>query len=557
MILQKAEPESTVTSNAIQGAEWKAMLRAALESLRAHREEVNALNVFPVPDGDTGTNMTLTMQAAWKEIEGLESDHAGEIMRAAAHGAIRGARGNSGVILSQIFRGMADAAGGLPAWDANALAHAFRQGQRAAYQGVMQPVEGTILTIIRAMADASEHAAALSDDIGFLLTTSLSKAREALAQTPEMLPILQEAGVVDAGGAGLVYLLEGVTHAVTGEAMPSASSAPAAQPRLEALPDEWGYDIQFLIYDAQPGEEAIRRRLIDLGGESIVVGRSGRVTKVHVHGENPGPFLAYGASLGLLDDVVVENMTLQTLRRKGIWTEEGPERGAGPVASARTEDFCIPVVAVTAGEGFAEVFRSLGACHIVAGGQTMNPSTDELLQAIARVPEPEVILLPNNKNILMAARQAAELSDKAVYVVESRTLPQGVAVLFAYRPQASAEENAEAMRRALADVHTIEVTEAVRDAAIDGVQVQKGAIIALVDGRLCCTGDDPGQTALQALETFLSEGDYEMVTVYVGQPMAEADARALAQAIEARHPDVEVEVVAGGQPHYHLIISVE
>ena len=557
MILQKAEPESTVTSNAIHGAQWKTLLRAALEHLRAHREAVNALNVFPVPDGDTGANMTLTMQAAWREIEGLESDHAGEIMRAAAHGAIRGARGNSGVILSQIFRGMADAAGGLPAWDVNALAHAFRQGQRAAYQGVMQPVEGTILTIIRAMADAGEHAAALSDDIGFLLTTSLSKAREALAQTPDMLPILREAGVVDAGGAGLVYLLEGVTHAVTGEAPPATPAENASPPRLEALPDQWGYDIQFLVYDASEDEDAIRQKLIEMGGESIVVGRSGRVTKVHVHGENPGPFLTYGASLGPLDDVVVENMTLQTLRRRELRPQGRPGQDAGPAASIQTEDFCIPVVAVTPGEGFAEVFRSLGACHIVAGGQTMNPSTDELLQAVARAPEPEVILLPNNKNILMAARQAAELSDKKVYVVESRTLPQGVAALFAYRPQASAAENADAMRRALTDVRTIEVTEAVRDAAIDGVQVQKGAIIALADGRLCCTGDAPGQTALQALEAVLAEGDYEMVTVYVGQPMAEADARALAQAIEARHPDVEVEVVAGGQPHYHLIISVE
>ncbi|HEY79683.1 MAG TPA: DAK2 domain-containing protein [Caldilineae bacterium] len=541
------------TGQAVRGAELKAMLQAALENLRRHREEVNALNVFPVPDGDTGANMVLTMQAAWKAIEGREQDHAGEIMRAAAHGAIRGARGNSGVILSQIVRGMAEAVGGTPALDADAWARAFRQGQRVAYHGVMQPVEGTILTIIQVIAEASEHAAALSDDIGFLLITSLNKARDALAQTPDLLPILKEAGVVDAGGAGLVYLLEGMTYAVTGEALPAVAPPPTVQPHLESLPDEWGYDIQFLVLDADSDEETIRRELIALGGESIVVGRTGRVAKVHVHGEEPGRFLTYGASLGPLDDIVVENMTLQTLRRKGVELEGI----TAPARSPGEEALCIPVVAVTPGEGFAQVFRSLGACQIVAGGQTMNPSAEAILQAIESISESEAIVLPNNKNILMAARQAAELSEKRVFVVESRTLPQGVAAMFAYRPQSRAEENADLMRQALADVRTIEVTRAVRQAAIHGVHVQEGAIIALSDGRLCCSGDDPLAVAQRALDVALSEDDGEVVTIYFGQPMDAARAQALAQAVEARHPEVAVEVVAGGQPHYHFIISVE
>ncbi|HHB90608.1 MAG TPA: DAK2 domain-containing protein [Anaerolineae bacterium] len=544
----------------IRGMELKGMLAASLENLRAHQEEVNALNVFPVPDGDTGTNMALTMQAAWNAIEGRESDHAGEMMQAAAHGAILGARGNSGVILSQIFRGMADVLAPLASIDAHALARAFRQGQKVAYQGVMQPVEGTILSIIRAIAEASEHAAALSSDIRFLLTSSLAKARETLAQTPDMLPVLREAGVVDAGGAGLVYLLEGMTHALVGEALPAAPTASITPPRLESVPEEWGYDIQFLVYDAPADEATIRQKLIELGGESIVVGKSGRVTKVHVHGENPGPFLAYGASLGPLDDIVVENMSIQTWRRQGLWPEAGSGQGLSaeaPMALVEEKEWCVPVVAVVPGEGFAQVFRSLGVCYLVTGGQTMNPSTEELLQAIDRVPQQEVILLPNNKNILMAARQAAELAEKAVYVVASRTVPQGIAALFAYNPEASVAENAAAMHRAMADVHTIEVTEAVRAAAIDGVQVRKGQFLALRDGALCCTGDDPIQVALQAVEDILSREEDEVVTIYYGAPASETQAQALAQTIESRFPEVEVQVIPGGQPHYHFIISVE
>jgi DAK2 domain fusion protein YloV len=533
------------------------MLQGALAHLRAHREEVDALNVFPVPDGDTGANMTLTMQSAWRSVAERDSDHAGEIMRLAAHGAIRGARGNSGVILSQIFRGMAEAVGDLPALDVRAWARAFRQGQKVAYQGVMQPVEGTILTIIRAIAEASEHAAALSEDVGFLLTTSLNKAREVLAQTPDMLPALKEAGVVDAGGAGLVFLLEGMTYTLTGEArpLPSVPLTPATRTRAEALPEEWGYDIQFLIYDAPVDEATIRRELTALGGESIVVGRSGNVTKVHVHGENPGPFLAYGASLGQLDDIVVENMTLQTLRRQGA--SASASAGSTPTPATSEQAPCSGVVAVVSGEGFAEVFRSLGACHLVEGGQTMNPSTEDILRAIEAAPEPEIILLPNNRNIILAARQAAELASKPVYVVESRSLPQGVAAMFALNPQATAAENAEAMRAALDDVHTIEVTRAVRDAVVQGVAVTAGQAIALLDETLCCTAATPEEAARRALERLLAEEEGDVVTIYVGQPASEEQARALAQALQAAHPHLQVEVVDGGQPHYHYMISVE
>ncbi len=552
--------EGTTTTQQLRldGQQFKAMLYGALENLRQHQQEVDALNVFPVPDGDTGANMTLTMQSAWREVENLDSPHVGTIMRAAAHGAIRGARGNSGVILSQIFRGMADVIGPLDVLDARALAKAFRQGQRVAYQGVMQPVEGTILTIIRAIADASEHAVALSQDIHFLLTISLNKARETLKKTPEMLPVLKEAGVVDAGGAGLLYLLEGMSQAASGKpALPTErpTSAPTTTPNLAVLPDEWGYDIQFLVYDAAPSEEEIRKKLEELGGESIVVGRAGPITKVHVHGENPGPFLAYGATLGQLDDIVVENMTLQTLRRKGAWRESASPIDAYVAGQASAP--CAGVIAVAAGEGFARVFHSLGACEVVAGGQTMNPSTDDLLRAIERAPGEEVILLPNNKNIIMAARQAAQLADKKTFVVESKTLPEGIAALLAYNPQLSMEENAAIMQDAMTEVHTIEVTRAVREATLHGVGVQQDQAIALIDGRLCCAGDDPDDVALQAVAHVLNKDLLDVITIYFGQPVHEAQAQQLAARIADRYPELEVEVVEGGQPHYHYIISVE
>ena len=554
------EPQSVTPVRILQAPSVREMLGAALETLRQHRDEVDALNVFPVPDGDTGANMTLTMQSAWKEIEGQPFDRAGALFRAFAMGAIRGARGNSGVILSQILRGMVDVLGDLPEFDAPGLARAFRQGQIIAYQGVMQPVEGTILTIIRAIADASEHAAALNDDIGFLFETCLSKAREALAQTPDMLPVLKQAGVVDAGGQGLTYIIEGMARYALGRPITPASTpgpGPLPGPQLATPGDEWGYDIQYLVYGARPDEDAIRRKLIELGGESIVVGRAGNITKVHVHGQDPGPFLSYGASLGHLDDIVVENMTLQTLRRRGEWDDNGPTADRARQGDETPAEHCSNVVAVAPAEGFVRVFESLGACQTVAGGQTMNPSAEELLQALERVPESEIILLPNNKNIIMAARQAASLSDKKVYVVETRTLPQGVAAMFAFNPDLEAAENVRRMQAMIAHVRTIEVTTAVRDACINGVEVNENNAIALVDGELCCAGKDADEAALQAIASLEENDESDVITIYYGRPASEEQAQNLARTLAQRYPDKEIDVISGDQPHYHYIISVE
>ena len=545
----------------LNATDLKNMLGAALAVLQRHKTEVDEMNVFPAPDGDTGANMTQTLQSAWKAIEGEDVEHAGALLRDFAHGAIRGARGNSGVILSQMLHGMASAIGDRPELDAAALARAFRQGQQIAYQGVMQPVEGTILTIISALADAWERAAARSDDIGSLLENSLQKARDVLAQTPNMLPVLKQAGVVDAGGAGLVYIIEGMTSFLRGEPIAAeiaSDDAPGRHPHLKALGDEWGYDIQYLIYNAGQDEESIKQKLIALGGESIVVARAGVITKVHVHGDNPGPFLDYGASLGHLDDIVVENMTLQTLRRRGQWDEaRGVQKDAGEEAVPHpANEHCASVVAVAAGVGFAQVFRELGVCQVVMGGQTMNPSTEELLQALNQVDADEVVILPNNKNIIMAARQAAELSHKTAYVAATRTLPQGVAAMFAFNAAASAAENARMMQAMAEDVHTIEVTTAVRDASIDGVAVRQGQVMALMDGRLCCSGESPAAAALQAIAA-LDAADADVITLYYGQPTTTAEAQALSQQLSELYPQHQIEAIWGGQPHYHYIISVE
>ncbi len=552
-----------VSRNRLSAEDIRGLLQMALEALHRRRAHVDALNVFPVPDGDTGTNMTLTMQSAWKEVQRMEEEHAGRILRAFAMGAIRGARGNSGVILSQILRGMADAVGELPALEANDVARAFRQGQKTAYKGVMQPVEGTILTIISAIAGASEHAVALRNDIAFLFETSLEKAKETLEQTPNMLPVLKHAGVVDAGGQGLVYLLEGMTAYVLGadvEAPGDASMIQGVASRLQDLGDEWGYDIQFLIYHATSTEEEVRKGLIELGGESIVVGRIDNIIKVHVHGDDPGPFLSFGVSLGRLDDIVVENMTLQTLRRRGEWTEDGPMAALEqrmPSSHEMTDEHCVNVIAVTPGDGFARVFRSLGACEVVSGGQTMNPSTQDLLLALEKTPEAEVILLPNNKNIVLAAHQAAELSQKQVYVVETITLPQGIAAMFAFNPTLTAAENARQMQAMSAQVHTIEVTTAVRDATIHGVAVSEHSAIAVLNGELCCAGEDPQEVTLRAISLLEDQEESEIITIYYGQPSTEQQARQLVQRLKTRYPHTEIDLLWGGQPHYHYIISVE
>lgn len=563
----------------LDGADLLAMIGAGFAWLKQHGHIVNALNVFPVPDGDTGTNMVLTMQAAWKAaLEALhvtpdadslpENASADLVAKSLASGAVRGARGNSGVILSQILRGFAEHVRGHVEIDASTLAAALHQAKETAYKGVLKPVEGTILTVIREVSEAGGHAAAISDDIRFIFRTITQKAQQALANTPNLLPVLKQAGVVDAGGQGLYYLLEGMSKYLGGERVPApdrvtmgeaATVGPIPpQPDLSGFQDEWGYDIQYLIYGAQMEEEAIRTRLLELGGESVVVGRTGSVIKVHVHGQDPGPFLSFGASLGQLDDIVLENMTLQTLRRKGQWREDAPPAPAEATSAAPVYGpECPPVVVVVSGEGLRRVFASLGVCAFVNGGQTMNPSAEELAQAAERLPGEEVIILPNNKNIILAARQAADLSHKRIHVVETRSLPQGIAAMLAFNAHAAMEQNVRNMTRAAQAVKTGEITTAVREACFDDTEVKPGDIIGLYDGQLVCRGDTPEEAIYRLLERMDAEGEAEIFTLYYGQPVTPAQAETLRAALAARYPDRVIEMLAGDQPYYHYLIAVE
>lgn len=562
---------------AIDGADLLHMAGAGYAWLKQHTHIVNALNVFPVPDGDTGTNMVLTMHAAWKSAVEVKSESIDAVVQALAHGAVRGARGNSGVILSQILRGWAEILRGHAVMDVALFAAAMRQGKDTAYKGVMKPVEGTMLTVMREAAEASGHAAAITTDLRFVIETSLVKAQEALANTPNLLPVLKQAGVVDAGGQGLCYVLEGMAKHLRGEHVlfPDQTAVPAptptmaatvvpnaSTPNLDALTQtEWGYDIQYLVYNEAVDENAIRQHLLDMGGESVVVGRAGPVLKVHVHSGDPGPFLSYGASLGHLDDIVLENMTLQTLRRKGEWTDGSPLPGsptAGTDVAARDYGSeCPAIVAVVSGEGLRKVFESLGVCALVSGGQTMNPSTEELLLAAERLPQDDVIILPNNKNIILAAKQAATLAAKRLHVIETWSIPQGIAAMLGFNPTVGVEQNVRAMSRSAKNVRTGEVTTAVREVQFDGVRVRPGDIIGLMDDELVCKGETPNSVVQQLLDLMNPDGEAEIFTFYFGEPVSVDEAQALRQQLETSLPNQVIEFLPGGQPHYHYLISVE
>ena len=564
-IFEKYRPDEPIPR--IDGQDLRALFHAGYAWLERHQEIVNRMNVFPVPDGDTGTNMLLTLKRAWQEIAEDPDTHVGHIMGRIAHGALMGARGNSGVIFSQIVRGMAKRLENVALLSSRELAEALKEGSKTAYRGVGKPVEGTILTVVKETAGAAEAAAHLEDDLRFLFEHALQAAQEALANTPNLLPVLKQAGVVDSGGMGFTYIWEGMTRALRGEIITrGAAQWEEAEADLSELPDEWGYDVQYLIYlDKQDvAEDDVRRHLEALGGESIVVGKVDDVIKVHVHGSDPGPFLSYGATLGHLDDIVVENMTLQTLRRKG--KAPGPKSVAAipstvetmPPAHLLTEEISarVAVIAVSPGPGFDDIFRSLGVQEIVHGGQTMNPSTADILEAIDRVPQEEVIVLPNNKNILMAAQQAAQVAQKQVKVVPSRSLPQGIAALLAFDPEADVEQNYKAMEGALDNVITGRVTVAVNDATINGLTVHEGDVIGLVEEGLVARGDSVEDVVISVLEK-MDARDAEIITLYYGEGVSEEEAQALAEKVRDAFPEQEVEVLYGGQPHYPYILSAE
>jgi DAK2 domain fusion protein YloV len=533
------------------GLGLKRLVKAALVWLQHHQTAINVLNVYPVPDGDTGTNMVLTMQSAWAEIEGSPEHNVGQVAHQMAHGALMGARGNSGVILSQIWRGFARSLGDKDVCRAQDLAVACQEAATTAYKGVVKPVEGTILTVARTVADAATQAAKQTEDLVRVLEHMVFAAHEAVMLTPSLLPVLKEAGVVDAGGQGLFIILEGMLRHTRGESIADdvqlAETADLISTGLEPSDVGYGYDVQFLIVGQGLEVDSILQTITGMGECPIVVGDPATV-KVHVHVPDPGIPISYGVSLGSLRDVVVEDMQAQ-------YQDFVAERELSPSTSPQTPQE-IGVVTVVLGDGLARVFQSLGVGATVYGGQTMNPSTQDLLGAIENLQAKQVILLPNNGNVILAAEQARTLSSKPVAVIPSHSIPQGIAALLAINYQADFETNAATMTSAMEEVETGEVTTATRSAKINGVEITRGQIIGLHNGELKVTGT----TVEEVVQTLLKEmnsAQREIITLYYGEPVNESDANALADLLQQNWPEQEIEVVAGGQPHYHYILSAE
>ncbi len=546
---------------ACDGPTLRAALAAATAWLEQNAERINALNVFPVPDGDTGSNMWLTMQSAVAEANRVAPEAtAGAVARAASHGALMGARGNSGVILSQILRGVARALDDRPTFGAAELAAALTEGAATAYKGVIRPVEGTILTVAREAAESASQAARDGADLLQTLAHAVQAAKESLARTPTLLPVLAEAGVVDAGGQGYLAVLEGLWRHFRGEEQTETATAPSATDKPVVAEATYGYCTEFIVRGENVDEEELRRAIASMGDSVLVVGEPGLI-RVHVHTFDPGAVLSFALRHGTLHKIKIDNMQEQHREYLlGRPPEAAPtqQTKAEPAhdESAGRQQRDVALVAVASGNGLTEVFRSLGATIVVHGGQTMNPSTGELLQAVESAPAQAVVLLPNNANIVSTAQQVLPLSTKRLVVVPTQTLPQGVAALMAFNYEADLEANAEAMERAAEQVRTIEVTRAIRAARVDGLQVREGDAIALVDGRLVSTGAELDGVVFAALAAGGIE-QAELVTIYFGEGSSRQEADSLATRIEEQWPGRTVEVVDGGQPHYPYIISLE
>ena len=550
----------------VDGHLIKQLIGSGLAWLEINKDQVNQLNVFPVPDGDTGTNMWLTMRHAYNEIAHLEEPHVGRLTHAIAQGALKGARGNSGVILSQFWAGVAEALDGHETLDAELLVVASRAAVAKAYSAVANPVEGTILTVLRGMMEAVIAAYQSTNDLIALLRRMLVAGRAALRQTPDLLPVLKRAGVVDSGGKGLLLIFEGMLRALCGrdvmlEAARLASgthhavTAPQTtwQDALEPEDAEgYGYDVQFLMRGEGLSIEGVKRALADMGGWSTLVVGDPKLIKVHVHLHDPGQALSYAVGTGAsIDDVVVENMQEQY--------EHYVQERLQHETEIRTDVEGIAAIVVANGKGMHEVFSQLGAAYVIDGGQTMNPSTGDFLEAIDALANTEIVLLPNNKNILLSAQQAAaNATNKQVSVVPSVTLPQGIAAMFEYGNLAgdSFDDLVEGMAAALPSVITCEITTATRSVELEGVTVREGELIGLLDDVLVIAGNDMATVARELLEK--AEADkYERITLYYGSESDHTRAETLAQNLAQTFSEQEFEVVSGGQALYPYIISIE
>lgn len=553
--------------------------RCGEAQLTGHKDEVNALNVYPVPDGDTGTNMGLTIKSAVKNLN--EDMTVKEICAAISRGALMGARGNSGVILSQILRGFTTSLQGEKEIDGTAIARALNKGVEIAYKSVLKPVEGTILTVSRKAAEAAMQCSENESRLDVVLSSAVEAGKIALAQTPDLLPVLKEAGVVDAGGRGFLYILEGGLAAVKGEAIEiNGDESLVVKDKTVAFSAEFQetdikfhYCTELMIHNAKEDHEYVRKHITEVvDGDSLVcVGDEG-IIKVHYHSNDPGKIISFALTIGELFDIKVENMKEQMAREAAekrameyrgtsaadmaddlaVASEDAIENSA---ESAAPKKKCA-VVAVASGDGIADIFKGLGADGVISGGQTMNPSAEDILNAMAAVNAEEYVILPNNSNIIFAARQAVELSDAPVSVVPSKFMTQGLSALMMYDASLSAEENCKAMSDALGDVQNGEITFAVRDTVADGIAIKAEDTLVLLDGKIVAaekTVEDGVFSLLQKMDM----DDASLLTLYYGSDVAEADANLLKEKIEASYEDLEVEIYRGGQPLYYYLISLE
>ncbi len=542
----------------VDGVTLRHLTEGGLTWLRTNQQTVNALNVFPVPDGDTGTNMVLTMQAAWAEIADLDERSIGRLCHALAHGALMGARGNSGVILSQLWRGFARVLDNLAVMDAPTMARALAEARDTAYRGVVRPVEGTILTVSKDIARAAEEAVRNGTSSALdLLECIVDEAAASVERTPDLLPVLKEAGVVDSGGKGLFYLLEGMLRTAYGLPLdqPQVTVQPLSALALESAAEilEPGQDWEVVV-DFRPEApldlDAFYRRLETLG-TSIQVGEGDGMYRMHIHVPDNTQYepIEYIRTLGTITNVHLENLMAQM-------ADQASQQTLASLRLNPVEPGQIAAVAVAPAMGIARVFASLGVAAIVEGGQTMNPSTEEILKAFEDLPTDRIVILPNNKNIILTANQTLGLTRKQVAVIPSRTIPQGIAAMLALSPDGDYQATVEAMTAALDTVRSGEVTIATRSVEIDGVKVQEGQVIGLLDGRLAASGDDLESVVFDLLEQ-AGAAQAELVTLYYGADLPVKEANRLADRVRQRHPSLEVELVEGGQPHYQLIFSVE
>lgn len=546
---------------------FQEMVQAGATRLNKQAEYVNSLNVFPVPDGDTGTNMGMTIENGAKEVSDRSASTVGEAAGIFAKGLLMGARGNSGVITSQLFRGFSQSVKDKDELDGAALAAAFQSGVEVAYKAVMKPVEGTILTVSRGAAIGAKKKAESTNDAVEAMRAALEGAKTALAKTPDMLPVLKEVGVVDSGGQGLVFIYEGFLSALTGEYSASEDFVATPANMSEMINAEhhksvaghvatedikFGYCTEIMValkqgptYVKDFDYDEFRNYLNNLG-DSLLVVNDDEIVKVHVHTEDPGLVMQEGLKYGSLVKVKVDNM-----RNQHEAQVEKEERQAKPV-----EEKEYAIIAVAAGDGLADIFKAQGVDYIISGGQTMNPSTEDFVKAVEGLNARNIIILPNNKNILMAAQSAAEVIDQPAAVVETKTIPQGLTSLLAFDESKPIEENYERMSAALADVVSGSVTTAVRDTTIDGLEIHENDNLGMVDGKIVVSNPDMMETLEETFAHMLDE-DSEIVTIYVGEEGSEEMANELAQSLAEKYEDVEVEIHQGGQPVYPYLFSVE